>query len=92
MPISKVVGGVRDFRACRQGNWKELRLPEPFGNGRWQAYDLANDPGELHDLAAEHPECVNALAEAWDVYARSNGIIELAIPVHYAKPVVGQKY
>ena len=41
--------------AYRQGNWKGLRLPEPYGNGDWQLYNLATDPGELHDLASEVP-------------------------------------
>ena len=44
--------------AYRRGNWKVLRLPEPYGNGGWQLYDLAADPGEMHDLASEHPDRV----------------------------------
>ena len=30
--------------AYRKGNWKALRLPEPYVNGDWQLYDLAADP------------------------------------------------
>jgi len=78
--------------AYRQGHWKVLRLPEPFGNGDWQLYDLAADPGELHDLAAEFPDRVESLTEAWDSYAESNGVIKPDVPTAYSKPVVGRKY
>ena len=61
--------------AYRQGNWKVLRLPEPYGNGDWQLYNLATDPGELHDLASEFPDRVESLAIAWGGYAESNGVI-----------------
>jgi arylsulfatase len=78
--------------AYRQGNWKALRLPEPFGNGDWQLYDLASDPGEITDLAAKYPERVDELAKAWAAYATLNGVIQPDAPAFYAKPVVGRKY
>ena len=30
-----------EMRAYLQDDWKLLRLPEPFGTGTWQLYDLA---------------------------------------------------
>jgi arylsulfatase len=78
--------------AYRQGQWKVLRLPEPFGNGVWQLYDLAADPGELNDLSSEFPDRKEELAAAWEVYADSNGIIQPDAPVFYSKPIVGRKY
>jgi arylsulfatase len=78
--------------AYRRGNWKALRLPEPFGNGDWQLYDLASDPGELHDLSSEFPERIKELALAWQDYADSNGVIEPDEPVFYSKPIVGRKF
>lgn len=78
--------------AYRQGNWKALRLPEPFGNGDWQLYDLASDPGEINDLAANYPERVDMMAKAWAAYATLNGVIQPDAPTFYAKPVVGRKY
>ena len=57
--------------AYRRGNWKVLRLPEPYGSGDWQLYDLAADPGEIHDLASEFPQRAGALAKAWEDYADS---------------------
>ena len=43
-------------RAIRQGDWKALHLPAPYGPGTWQLYDLSQDRGELNDLAAAHPD------------------------------------
>jgi arylsulfatase len=78
--------------AYRMGNWKALRLPEPYGNGDWQLYDLAADPGELHDLSSGNPDRVKALAAAWQIYADANGVIEPDEAVFYSKPIVGRKY
>jgi arylsulfatase A-like enzyme len=78
--------------AYRKGNWKVLRLPEPYGNGDWQLYDLAADPGELHDLASVFPEQVKTLTNAWMNYADSNGVIQPDAAIFYARPIVGQKY
>lgn len=78
--------------AYRKRNWKALRLPEPYGNGAWQLYDLGTDPGELYDLAAEFPERVTELSRAWQNYARKNGVIQPSEPTAYARPVVGRKF
>jgi arylsulfatase len=78
--------------AYRKGDWKVLRLPEPYGNGNWELYDLAADPGEIRDLAPEFPNRVETLAKAWEVYADSNGVIKPDSAIAYSKPVVGRKY
>jgi arylsulfatase A-like enzyme len=78
--------------AYRKGDWKALRLPEPYGSSDWQLYDLAADPGELHDLSSEFPGRTRTLAEAWEDYANSNGVIPPDSATAYAKPVFGQKY
>ena len=33
-------------RAIRQGDWKALYLPAPYGPGTWQLYDLSGDPAK----------------------------------------------
>ncbi|QBG45928.1 sulfatase [Verrucomicrobia bacterium S94] len=43
--------------AIRDGDWKLLRFPDRPP----QLYNLAEDPGEQHDLAAEHPDLVKQL-------------------------------
>ena len=62
----------RNF-AARSQDWK---LVQPLGgltekwNGRtdFQLYDMAHDPFEMHDLAAEHPERVATLKAAYDAW------------------------
>jgi arylsulfatase len=78
--------------AYRKGNWKALRLPEPYGNGDWQLYDLAADPGEVNDLSSQFPDRTGALAKAWEAYADTNGVIRPNAATAYSKPVVGRKY
>ena len=62
-------------RAIRQGDWKALHLPAPYGPGTWQLYDLSRDPGEVHDLAAARPDKLSGLLELWDRYVEENGVI-----------------
>jgi arylsulfatase A-like enzyme len=62
-------------RGYRRGNWKALHLHEPFGPGRWQLYDLSNDPGETKDLAATQPEVLEELMSSWERYAKANGVV-----------------
>ena len=48
-------------RAVRQGDWKLRWQWKPFGKGDWELFNLAADPAERKDLAAEHPDKVKAL-------------------------------
>jgi arylsulfatase A-like enzyme len=52
-PLSKphFLGG-RSAGAVRQGDWKLIEL---FDTGEPELYNLADDPGELHNLAAARP-------------------------------------
>lgn len=63
------------LRALRKGDWKLLSMCEPFGSGDWQLYDLASDPGETRDLAAEQPQITAQLIGHWAEYAQSNNVI-----------------
>jgi arylsulfatase len=61
--------------AVRMGDWKLIRLCAPFGSGEWQLYDLAADPGETVDLAAERPEIRDQLIAHWEEYDAANNVI-----------------
>ncbi|MFJ3259922.1 arylsulfatase [Pseudomonas sp. NPDC086581] len=61
-------------RAIRQCNWKALYIPKPDGPGRWQLYDLARDPGEIHDLAEAEPERLQTLKKHWQNYVDETGV------------------
>jgi arylsulfatase len=63
-------------RAIRQGDWKLLYLLQGAGGtGDWQLFNLRNDPAELHDLSAQHPDTRKALLALWDEYVKRNGVI-----------------
>ncbi len=52
-------GGATPYSAIRAGDWKLIQYYE---DGRHELFDLARDPGERRDLAAEQPERVMELA------------------------------
>lgn len=60
--------------AVRQGNWKALLVPRPYGTGTWELYDLSADPGETADLARTLPQKLKDLLDHWDLYVRETGV------------------
>jgi arylsulfatase len=61
--------------AIRSGNWKAVQLGQQDSNRRWELYDLATDPAEMRDLAAEQPARAKAMLEFWQRYATENRVI-----------------
>ncbi|HEY3897830.1 MAG TPA: arylsulfatase [Chthoniobacter sp.] len=65
-----VPGRYRAF-AARSQDWK---LVQPLGVNKWNGetafhlYDMAHDPLEMHDLAAEKPEIVAKLKAEYDAW------------------------
>jgi hypothetical protein len=49
----------------------------PITEAEWELYDLRSDPTELRNLAAEHPEKLKELADAWEAAARANQVYPL---------------
>jgi len=62
-------------KALIQGDWKALFLPQPWGPGEWQLYNLAEDPAELNDLAAQMPEKLEELIGLYDAYESEVGVV-----------------
>jgi arylsulfatase A-like enzyme len=62
-------------RAVRQGDWKLRWQIKPFGKSDWELFDLAADPAERNDLAAERPEKVKEMIALWDDYVRTNHVV-----------------
>lgn len=55
------------------GEWKLRRLvPRGLtaGDAPWQLFNLHDDPLETHDVAAQHPDRVKAMSEAYEAFAR----------------------
>src|SRR5262249_9040647 len=57
--------GWSDLRSIRDGRWKYIRAPAP------ELYDLARDPGELHNLLRDEPARARALQMALDGHLRA---------------------
>jgi len=64
--------GIEPFTSIRLGSEKLLHF---HAGPRFELYDLAEDPGELRDLASARPERVLALAERLEVWLREAGAL-----------------
>ena len=62
-------------RFVRQGDWKLVHMPKPWGTGEWQLFNLRSDLAERHDLSAKQPEKVAELQQLWTQYAHDNNVI-----------------
>ena len=56
---------------ARQGRWKLVREAEQD----WELYDVRTDRSELHDVAGDHSDVVASLAQRWEAWAESVGVI-----------------
>ncbi|UXJ54996.1 arylsulfatase [Pseudomonas citronellolis] len=59
--------------ALRKGSLK-LLYDVKDAQARWRLYDLASDPGERHDLAAQRPQALAELLRDWRAYAQRNNL------------------
>lgn len=70
-------------RGIWQDGWKAAAVHAPisgrgnFDQDKWELYDLENDRSESNDLAAMHPEKLQALIEAWKHEAEMNNVLPL---------------
>ncbi len=62
-------------RALRQGDWKLRWQYKPFGTEEWELFNLAADPGERQNLAAQEEEKLRELQAFWDEYVATNNVI-----------------
>jgi arylsulfatase len=62
-------------RAVRQGDWKVRWEYTPFGKGDWELFNLAADPAERKDLAAERPDKLKAMVALWESYVRTSNVV-----------------
>ena len=72
----EMVGGeMGTGKWMRQGDYKAVEVPKPYGNGKWELYDVKNDPGETKNLATKKPELLRKLKESWEEYSKEVGIV-----------------
>ena len=74
-PVGAEMGGGKWLR---QGHDKAVFVPPPYGEGKWQLFDLAKDPGETEDLAEQRPRKLESLKQAWQAYADDVGVAEVS--------------
>jgi arylsulfatase A-like enzyme len=60
-------------RAVRQGKWK---LISSWPSKQWELYDIATDRAETNNLAAQEPQVVKELAQAYDNWAKENEVVD----------------
>jgi arylsulfatase A-like enzyme len=59
----------------RNGDFKMIKVPEKFGTGDWELFNLASDPGETTDIRDQHPDQLQKMIKAWDDYVVENGVV-----------------
>ena len=67
-------------RGLWQDGWKAVAWHppgQPFDADRWELYHLAQDFAENHDLAAAHPERLQAMVATWWQEAERNQVLPL---------------
>jgi arylsulfatase len=67
-------------RSFYRDGWKLVALHQrgaPYDDAEWELYDLAADPTEVLDLAAQRPDKVRELADAWELAAADNQVFPL---------------
>ncbi len=76
-PDAFVGGEMLDGKWMRQGEFKAVLIPTPYGTGEWKLFNVAKDPGEANDLSKNLPKKLQTLMEAWDKYASDVGVVSL---------------
>ncbi|MBM3826757.1 MAG: arylsulfatase [Verrucomicrobia bacterium] len=61
-------------RGYRLGRWKAVWGKRQSAPVTWQLFDLSADPSEQRDLAAERPDKLRELSDAWMAWARRTGV------------------
>ena len=68
------------FRAYEDGQWRAVTVHtrgKDFADDHWALFDRANDPNELNDLSAAHPDKVESLKAKWQAAAVAHNVLPL---------------
>jgi len=71
-PIGYELGGNS---ALFMGDYKIVLNRGPVGDGVWYLYNIVDDPGETKDLSGRQPERFQAMLNAYNRYAKENGVL-----------------
>lgn len=70
-----ISGEMLNGKWVRKGIYKAVSVAEPYGDGVWRLFDLQSDPGETSDLAADMPDLIDELKNAWKQYSIDVGVV-----------------
>lgn len=73
-PVGMELYGVGNS-ALFLGDWKIVKLKQPWGNGKWHLYNLSIDPTELKDLAQMYPLQLNKMVALYEKYEQEKGVV-----------------
>ncbi|MEH6467396.1 MAG: hypothetical protein V7722_07165, partial [Porticoccus sp.] len=69
------------LKAYIAGEWKILWMPEPFGTGEWELFNLSQDPAEMNDLSEQYPDRLAVMKTRWEQYKKDNGVLDISYDV-----------
>jgi arylsulfatase len=76
------LGEMFNQTAVRMGNWEAIHNTGntsdaiyPNGTNVWMLYNLANDPGEEKNVAAQHMNILQKMIAAYAQYAKNVGVV-----------------
>lgn len=84
-PIGMEVSGNS---ALYKGDYKITRAMPPIGDGSWQLFNMAVDPGETRDLSSELPDKKAELEADYAAYAARVGVLEMPEGYNSTKQVL----
>ena len=73
------------FRAVWEGDWKLIWTPFEDSGREYRLYNIAQDPHERTDLAAKHPDKVEALSKLLESWLRDGDSAPVALELDAAE-------
>jgi arylsulfatase len=70
-----IAGEMGGGRWISDGTHKAVLVAHPYGDGLWELYNIAEDPGESRNIAEANPDLLERLVAAWDEYAADVGVV-----------------
>jgi len=62
-------------KAVQKDGWKIVWIESDFGKGKWELFNLKEDPTEKNDLADKYPDKLKEMISAWEQYKKENNVI-----------------
>ena len=81
--------------AVRDGDWKlvnHIEMGDEFNPGALSLYNIAEDPTELHDLAASNPARVRRMWRAWRRWAEDACVLPVVLTYHDDRKMIDAQH